>query len=87
MNDMHFHCVRCKKDQWLPEDQIHCSYCGSMSLWEIVEDDEPELETAERRLNFRTNEFGERIPHMLSVAPVDSYEVTDSILDAMAVLR
>ena len=50
MNDMHFHCQRCRKDQWLPEDQTFCSYCGSSNLWEIVEDDEPELEIAARRI-------------------------------------
>ena len=42
---------------------------------------------AERRMNCHTNEFGERIPHRLSVMPVDSSEVTANILDAMQVLR
>jgi hypothetical protein len=45
------------------------------------------MDIAERRMNFRINEFGERIPYILSAAPVDSSKVTDNILDAMQVLR
>jgi hypothetical protein len=50
VNEMHFHCQACKKDQWLPEDCPRCSYCGSSRLWEIVED-EPLLDIALDRMN------------------------------------
>lgn len=41
MNDMHFHCINCREDQWLDEDTPCCSFCGSSNLWEIVIEDEP----------------------------------------------
>jgi hypothetical protein len=67
-----------EEQSWSEDDRI-----------DAIEDaaDSELMAIAERRLNCRTNEFGERIPHMLSCAPVDSSKVTDSILDAMRVLR
>lgn len=51
MSDIHFHCVSCKKDQWLDEDVSSCSYCSADTLMEIVEEDEPDLlEIAEQRM-------------------------------------
>lgn len=49
--------------------------------------DEALMEQAARRMSFHVNEFGERIPYALTVAPVESEGVTDKILQAMQVLR
>lgn len=49
--------------------------------------DQFERDADESRDDCHSNEFGERIPHIIALTPVDSSPVTDKILDAMKVLR